>query len=191
MAESRDRAGVEVWAYCLMPNHVHLLVVPARVDSLTTWFGNGHRRYTSAINGREGWRGHLWQERFYSCVLDDRHLWAAGRYVELNPVRAGLCAQPDQWPWSSARPHLEGRDDALVRVAPLLDRFGEWATYLGTVPRPEELERLRQNSRTGRPLGDDGFVRRIEQLTGRLLTPRPAGRPRSAKSEGRNPGTVY
>ena len=187
MAESRDRAGIEVWAYCLMPNHVHLLVVPAREDSLAVWFGEGHRRYSSAINQREDWRGHLWQERFYSCVLDERHLWAAGRYVELNPVRAGLCARPVDWPWSSARAHLEGRDDALARATPLLERVGDWAAYLCTAPSADELEGLRRNARTGRPLGDDGFVRHIEQVTGRRVAPRPAGRPRSR----RNPGTVY
>lgn len=186
MAESSERAGVEVWAYCLMPNHVHLIVVPRREDSLAAWFGEGHRRYSSAINRREGWQGHLWQERFYSCALDERHLWAAGRYVELNPVRAGLRLRPVDWPWSSARAHLDGVDDVLVSTRPLLERVGDWATYLGTAPDAGDLERLRQNARTGRPLGDDGFVRHIEALTGRAIAPKPAGRrPR------RNPGTVY
>jgi putative transposase len=176
MAQSQARAGIEVWAYCLMPNHVHLVVIPSRPDSLAVWFGEAHRRYSSAINRRQEWQGHLWQERFHSCVLDEQHLWAAARYIELNPVRAGLCAAAGDWPWSSARAHLRGTDDALVRVAALLGRVGDWATYLGAHVLPAEVERLRQHGRTGRPLGDDAFVSRVEQLTGRSLAIRPPGR---------------
>jgi putative transposase len=184
MADSRARAGVDVWAYCLMPNHVHLIVVPEREDSLAAWFGEGHRRYSSVINQREEWRGHLWQERFYSSALDERHLWEAARYVELNPVRAGLCRDAAEWPWSSARAHLTAEDDALVRVSPLLDRVGCWTTYLGRGIDTEVLRQLRQSARTGRPLGDEAFVRRIEYLTGRSLAVKPPGRPRAISKPG-------
>ena len=98
--------GVEIWAYCLMPNHVHLVAVPEREDSLAQAIGEAHRRYTRFVNEREGWRGHLWQGRFTSYVMDERYLLACARYVETNPVRANLATQPAEWRWSSARAHL-------------------------------------------------------------------------------------
>src|SRR5216684_9028316 len=111
---------VEIWSYCLMPNHVHLIAVPASENGLRQGIGEAHRRYTRRINFRERWRGHLWQGRFASFVMDEPYLLAAARYVELNPVRARLAERAGDWRWSSARAHLDGRDDALVRVAPLL-----------------------------------------------------------------------
>ena len=126
LGEWCGRCGVAVWAYCLMPNHVHLIVVPQSEDGLRRGLGEAHRRYTRRINFREGWRGHLWQGRFASFALDERHLLRAARYVELNPVPAKLCRMPWRWPWSSAAAHVAGRDDALVRVAPLLERVKDW-----------------------------------------------------------------
>jgi REP-associated tyrosine transposase len=114
LAEWCGRCGVEVWAYCLMPNHVHLIAVPGSPDALRRAIGEAHRRYTADINRREGWRGHLWQGRFASYVMDDRYTLAAARYVELNPVRAGLVARAEDYLWSSARAHLLGRNDCLV-----------------------------------------------------------------------------
>ena len=98
-----DDAGANIWAYCLMPNHVHLIVVPQRSDSLAALFGLAHRRYARRINEAREWKGHLWQERFHSVVMDEAHLLAAVRYVELNPVRAGLCSRPEDWPSTSSR----------------------------------------------------------------------------------------
>ena len=98
---------VEIWTYCLMPNHVHLIAVPTTTDGLARAIGEAHRRYTRRVNFREGWRGHLWQERFSSFVMDEQYLLACARYIELNPVRAGLVEKPDQWRWSSARPHVK------------------------------------------------------------------------------------
>ena len=111
---------VAIRAYCLMPNHVHLIVVPQSAESLRRAIGEAHRRYTRWINFREGWRGHLWQGRFASFVMDEDHLLTAARYVELNPVRAGLVQAPSRYRWSSAAAHLRRRDDVLVQVAPLL-----------------------------------------------------------------------
>ena len=95
--------GMQVWAYCLMPNHVHLIAVPHSADGLRRAIGEAHRCYTRQINFREGWRGHLWQGRFASFVMDEPCLLATARYVELNPVRAGLVTGPNKYPWSSAR----------------------------------------------------------------------------------------
>src|SRR5690606_23208677 len=110
-AEACGAAGVAVWAYALMPNHLHLLLVPEEPRGLARALGEAHRRYSSAVNMRQGWTGYLWQGRFASCALGPEHTLAAARYIELNPVRAGLARTPATWPWSSARAHLKGRDD--------------------------------------------------------------------------------
>ena len=169
MAQWCQQHDVEIWAYCLMPNHTHLVAVPKSEEGLRRAIGEAHRRYTRRVNFREGWRGHLWQGRFASFVLDEPHLIAAVRYIELNPVRAGLVTAPSDYPWSSARAHLRGRDDVLVRVAPLLALVRNWREYLCSVVSEEELREYRTHERTGRPLGDEDFVRRLEQKLGRVL----------------------
>ena len=121
LAEQTRKAGVEVWAYCLMPNHVHLILTPTRADSLGLAVGEAHRRYTNFINARGRWTGHLFQSRFASVAMDEAHLVAAVCYVNLNPVRARLVSRAEDWPWSSARAHLAGVDDNLVIVRPVLD----------------------------------------------------------------------
>jgi putative transposase len=183
LAESCRSAHAECWAYCLMPNHVHLILVPHSDDGLRAVLGESHRRYTRLINFRHGWRGHLWQERFHSFPMDERHLLAAVRYVELNPVRAGLVSTAEDWRWSSTRAHQEGVDDELVCVRPMLDRVADWSAYLLDGDCDAELDRLRRNTRTGRPLGDDQFVDTAERLSGRTLRPKRAGRRKKDGSE--------
>jgi putative transposase len=179
LAEFSSKTGSGIWAYCLMPNHVHLVIVPAHEDGLRATLSQVHRRYTRHVNAREGWRGHLWQERFHSFPMDERHLMTAVRYVENNPVAARLCTRPEQWPWSSARAHLAGQDDDVVATAPMLERVADWQAYLDGDPTTQaETELIRRHSRTGRPLGGDAFIRRLEVLTGRSLMrskPGPAG----------------
>ncbi|MCL5281152.1 MAG: transposase, partial [Planctomycetes bacterium] len=148
LGEWCGRCGVEVWAYCLMPNHVHLIVVPESEDGLRRALGEAHRRYTRRINFREGWRGHLWQGRFASFALDEAYLRRAARYVELNPVRAKLCRVPWRWPWSSAAAHVAGQDDGVVRVAPLLERVKDWRAYLREPREAAEEELWRRHERT-------------------------------------------
>jgi putative transposase len=152
-----------------MPNHVHLIAVPTSEDGLRRAIGEAHRRYSRRINFREGWRWHLWQGRFASYPMDEHYLLAATRYVELNPVRAGLVKTPGAYPWSSAAAHLTGRDDALVRVAPLLELAGNWATFLSSGCSDEESEALRRHERTGRPLGSDDFLSGLEEALGRRM----------------------
>jgi len=175
IADARHEVGIEVWAYCLMPNHVHLVIVPNEPDSLANLFRLAHRRYTRRINLREGWRGHLWQERFHSFVMDEVHLIAAVRYVELNPVRASLCEQPADWPWSSARAHLIGQDDKLVSVAPMTARVGNWSHYLAVVEQQQQQDTIRKHTRTGRPVGNMRFLRKLELITGRNLDKKRPG----------------
>ena len=175
LAEYCAAAEVAVWAYCLMPNHVHLILVPSDEDGLRRALGEAHRRYTRRINFREGWRGHLWQERFHSFAMDEAWLMAAARYVELNPVRAGLAKRARSWRWSSARAHLEGRDDGLVQVAPLLARAADWRACLAEGLEAEHLEALRRHARTGRPLGETRFLEGLERRLGRRLIPQKPG----------------
>lgn len=170
-----SEAGVAVWAYCLMPNHVHLILVPETADGLQKGLGEAHRRYTRRINFRESWRGYLWQGRFASFPLDEAHLHSAGRYVELNPVRAGLTGRPQDWFWSSARAHLRARDDGLVSVAPMLKMIADWPAYLRAGLRESEREALRHHERTGRPLGSAGFIAGLEAQLGRRLKKRKPG----------------
>jgi putative transposase len=169
--------NVEVWAYCLMPNHIHLIAVPESEDGLRLAIGEAHRRYTRRINFREGWRGHLWQGRFASYVMDEDYLLACVRYIEINPVRAGLVAKPEQWPWSSASAHISGYDDTLVKVIPLLEiTGGKWKDFLCAPVREEEIIKMRRHEKTGRPLGNGSFVENLEIMLGRILKLKKAGR---------------
>ena len=186
MADWCREQGVEIWSYCLMPNHVHLIAVPKTEDGLRRAIGEAHRRYTRRINFREKWRGYLWQGRFASFIMDEPYLLAAARYVELNPVRAKLVDRAREWPWSSAKAHLLGRDDRLVSVAPLLSMVGDWKAFLRSALGEEELRDLREHGRTGRPLGSSTFLDRLESLAGRVLKPqRPGPKPKSRKPRTR------
>jgi putative transposase len=157
---------------------VHLIAVPETESALRGALGEAHRRYTRRINFRHGWRGHLWQGRFASFVMDETYLLACADYVERNPVRARLCRRPGAYRWSSAAAHLAGRDDTLVRVAPLLALEPRWAEHLRADPDADLVRQLRRHEATGRPAGDDSFLRRLERKLGRVLRPRPAGRKR-------------
>jgi len=172
--------GVEIWCYCLMPNHVHLIAVPQTEDGLRRAIGEAHRRYSRRINSREDWRGHLWQGRFASFVMDESYLLAAARYIELNPVRAGLVVAPGDYRWSSARAHLRGKDDGLVKVSPLLKMARNWRRLLTSAATEEEIETFRQHERTGRVLGDDDFQERAEKNLGRILRRQKPGPKRAS-----------
>ena len=184
LSESLAASDTQIWAYCLMPNHVHLVMVPGEENGLRAVLGEAHRHYTRYINFREGWRGHLWQERFHSFVMDEQYLLATVRYVERNPVAARLCRHPADWPWSSAAAHIAGKDDSLVSVKPMLDRIDDWEAYL-SVEQETQLthQYIQQHTRTGRPLGDFGFIAKLELLTGKALAPRKPGRKPAVRSD--------
>ena len=175
LAEQTRKARVEVWAYCLMPNHVHLILTPATGEGLGRAVGETHRRYTNFINARGRWSGHLFQSRFSSVAMDEAHLMAAARYVSLNPVRARLAARAEDWPWSSVRAHLAGVDDALVAVAPLLDRDPDFARLLADTGE-DRFKPLRAAEGTGRPLGTAAFVADLKRRPGRRIARRAPGR---------------
>ena len=177
LSEAARKAEVEVWCYCLMPNHVHLVVTPSDEDGLRRTFADAHRRYTSYINTRMRTTGHLWQGRFASVVMDEQHLAHAVRYITYNPVRAKLVHRVQDWAWSSIAAHLSGKDDVLVKVAPILDRYGDFAAFLGEDKLDESVEyqAIRRAETTGRPLGGDQWIEWLEQQTSRTLKPQKRG----------------
>jgi putative transposase len=183
LAEACAATGTAVWAWCLMPNHVHLVLVPSGERGLSTALHRTQGRYTRAINAREKWDGQLWQGRFASFVMDERYLLACARYVELNPVRAGLVDRAADWPWSSVRTHLEGSADPLTDPAPLLERWPDWRGVLECGEDPRTLQAIRDRERSGRPLGGKAFIARLAAATGRpLLAARRVRRPASEAS---------
>jgi putative transposase len=182
LAENCRTAGVDVWAWCLMPNHVRLILVPSDPDGLRRALARVHRHYAGIIQARRKRTGHFWQGRFGAAAMDEAHLAAALRYVSLNPVRARLVERAQDWRWSSTRAHLRGRDDGLTALAPIKDRFPDFADLLAGAAEADLFARLRAAESIGRPLGDNRFLARIERLTGRTLKPGKRG-PKSAMAE--------
>jgi len=176
MAEWCAKHHVEIWAYCLMPNHTHLIAVPRDESGMRLAIGEAHRRYTRYINLREGWRGHLWQERFASFPMEERHLLAAAKYIERNPVAAGLVKTAGQYPWSSAKAHLNGVSDRLVCRSSLEGIVGDWSKFLAGPVDSHEICNIQTHSSIGRPLGGDGFIKRLEAELGRNLHKGKRGR---------------
>lgn len=194
LAEHGRAAGTRCLAWCLLDNHVHLLLVPEAEDGLRAMLGEAHRRYTRAINQREGWLGHLFQARFASYPMDDRHLMIAARYVEQNPVAAGLVAQAGDWRWSSARSHLAGRraaDDPLTDVGALARHVPDWAAFLRDGVEAAGSHQVDDSASaaiesrlaTGRPLASEDWIARQEAALARPLGPRRRGRKPAAAQE--------
>jgi len=177
-AEVFAEANVEVWAYCLMPNHVHLIATPREAGDLARAVGKTHLLYTQRINRRQEWTGLLWQGRFASSPMDDGYLRSCVGYVGLNPVRAGLVTRARDWPWSSVRAHLGEGSETLLTPDPVWEQVGEDIATMFDEPLDDRLcEAVRTAARTGRPLGARAWVEALEQKTGRVLTSKPVGRP--------------
>jgi putative transposase len=175
MAEWCRKCRVSVWAYCLMPNHVHLIAVPETEEGLRIAIGEAHRRYSAMINRRHKWTGHLWQGRFSSFPMDEAYLFSAVKYIEMNPVRANLASDPYAWRWSSAKAHAEGKDDILVNVSPLLEMVGDWRSFLSEAD-DEDADKIRRHERTGRALGKESFLDALELSLMRPVKKQKAGR---------------
>ena len=178
LAEACAATGTAVWAWCLMPNHVHLVLVPSVEGGLSAVLHRTQGRYARALNAREQWVGQLWQGRFASFFMDGRYLLACARYVELNPVRAGLVSRAADWPWSSAGAHLGGRGDPLTDPAPLLERWPDWRAVLEAGETRRRLAAIRSSERSGRPLGSRSFLERVGRETGLPLLAARRGRVR-------------
>ncbi|PKN70775.1 MAG: transposase [Deltaproteobacteria bacterium HGW-Deltaproteobacteria-12] len=174
--EETQRCEIDILAWCLMTNHVHFVALPHTESSLARGFGEAHKRYTRMKNFQEGVRGYLFQGRFGSCVLDERHLLAAVRYVENNPVAAGIVKHAWEYPWSSAAYHVGNiEDDVLVKDRSLYGLVNDWRIYLGEEEN-DIFNTIRKATRTGRPAGDNDFTIAMENRTGRVLRQAKAGR---------------
>jgi len=183
LGEYSPDAGLEILGYCVLSNHLHLVVVPEHEDSLARVLKPVNLRYAQYINERKGWSGRVWQGRFFSCPMDARHCLVAMRYIEQNPVRARLVKRAEEYEWSSAAGHTGRRVDPLLSDQQgLLGSVDDWTDWLRAGTEDETLARLRLYTRTGRPLGAAEFVERLEHQVGRALDPKPRGRPRKAEN---------
>jgi putative transposase len=180
MNQYAEKYGLDILAYCLMSNHVHFIVVPRDAGSLARVFNTVHMRYAQHINRRHAARGHLWQGRFFSCFMDTDHLYHAIRYVERNPVRAGVCKNARDYRWSSARIHCGGKTDGepiAVDISEFAMDSRQWREYL----RSEEeqmLDELRLKTQRGLVIGSHGFVKRLEKKLRHSLVCLNPGRPK-------------
>jgi putative transposase len=177
LAENCTAAGVEAWAWVLMPNHVHLILTPSDEDGLRQALAATHRRYAGHIHAREKRTGHFWQERFGCVAMDEAHLAAAIVYVAPNPVRPKLVEHAEKWRWSSTPAHLGSvAEDGLTTVAPVMERFPDLEARLAAGEDEMLSARLRKAEQIGRPLGSAAFIADLERRTRRRLTPARPGR---------------
>lgn len=186
LADAAQASQTKCLAWCIMDNHVHLILTPRSEDGLRAMLGEAHRRYTRMVNFREGWRGHLFQGRFASYPMDDAHLMVAVRYVERNPVAARMVEQAEDYRWSSARSHMAGErtgDDPLTDLLALADVVPNWSAMVrhgleagGVTLAGEAIaQTIEARLRTGRPLAAEDWIARKEELLGRRLRPRKRG----------------
>jgi len=186
LRENIEKHHASLIGYCVMSNHVHLLLVPRGTDTLAKSLKQTHGRYAAYWNGKYHSSGHVWQGRYYSCPLDRTHLWQALRYTELNPVRAGLVSEAEAWHWSSAGVHCGA---TAIKEWISMQEWNErwtnstWREYLVAGGSESEIMAVRQSTHTGRPLGTEEFVRELEELTKRALAPRKGGRPSKPDSD--------
>ena len=181
LREYSNRHSLEIIAYCLMTNHIHLVAIPMFDYSLAKAVGLGHRRYSRFINSQRGWTGHLWANRYFSTALDEPHTLACIKYVEVNPVRAGLVSRAEDYPWSSARSHVYGIPDPLISVDSGIIRANgieSWSVWLSEGLDEASIRTIRRNTNTGWPTGSKEFVKRLEGRLGRRLTRQIPGRKR-------------
>ena len=176
-----ESCRVDILSYCLMNNHIHLLALPMEEGSLTNCLGRTNLVYTQYINRKYRRSGRLWQNRFFSVIVDqDTYLWSVLRYIELNPVKAGIVDDPRDYQWSSCRATIEGKDDDLVKSP--LNLSDREAYRLFLMERDSGIdEKIRRATSTGRPLGSTDFVESLEKLFARKLTAGRVGRPKMGK----------
>ena len=185
LAESCRRFGVSCWAYCLMPNHAHLILNPQDASGLALALARAHRLYAGYVNARARQTGHLFQGRFGSLAMDEGHLMAAARYVALNPVRAGLRRARRIGRIRACGRIFAGRDDGLVDVRPLLERAPRFADLLDGEADEAAFTALRRSELIGRPLGSPAFLDAISRRLGRSVTPGKRGpKPKAAAVDG-------
>src|SRR4030067_1544758 len=167
-------------AYCLMPNHIHLLVRPSEEEALPKMMQGVTLCYSKYFNGENGRTGRLWEGRYYSTlIVGDSYLWTVSKYIENNPVRAGVVKRPEDYLYSSAKAHLLGRRDPLLKE-PLFDKseLNEYKRFIRSEEDKKIIEEIRKQTRLGKPLGNGEFLKTLSEKLGRSLSFRPKGRPR-------------
>jgi REP-associated tyrosine transposase len=175
---------LRVVAYCLMTNHVHFVAIPERAETLHRVFHRLNGAHSQRFNRKYGFEGHLWQERPFSCLLDAAHLVTAVRYVELNPVRAGMVDHACDYRWSSAVAHCSGGEDPWLDVETAPFSIPDWAAWLDGRGDPAADQSIRDCTAKGQPCGDDVFVKQIELAANRDFTRKKPGRkPKSTTEE--------
>lgn len=177
LGEGSRRYGLRIWAYCLMPNHVHLIARPEVAESMSRALQWIHAQYARAVNRRREWTGHLWQQRYYSAPMDWQQVPWAMRYVLRNPVRAGLVEHAVDWPWSSAAAHCGLRADDRLANDRLLAGLGDLVGELELPETEARLELMRRSTRTGIAIGSREFRAELEARFGLPMAPRRPGRP--------------
>ncbi len=179
---------VQIQAYCLMTNHIHLVATPHTAEGLQKVLKPLHMRYAQRINRLKGWKGHVWQGRFFSSPLDDEYLWSAIRYVERNPVRVDRVKKAEDYPWSSAAAHCGLREDDILGKkedwGSMLVSTGDWSDWLSVGEEGDRLDVLRKHVEKGLPCGSESFVKALGEQIGRVLELRPQGRPRKKNKKG-------
>ena len=174
----------EILAYCLMLNHVHFVAIPHEKECFSKTFSVAHMRYSHYYNAKQKTKGHLWQGRFYSCVLDEHHTLAAIRYIERNPVRARLVDKPWEWEWSSAATHTYGKKSAIILydISKIIGlEHKDWQGFLDNCEPPGSIKEIKACTRGGRPFGSERFIAELEKKLQMRLSPSRRGRPRDKK----------
>ena len=175
---------LSILAYCLMTNHNHFICIPSQPNTLDSVFMPVHLRYAQYFNFHYSTSGRLWQERFFSCPMDEFHLWTAIHYVERNPMRAGIVNRAEDYPWSSASAHCGMRHDPLLSPVPESHRLfvANWSDWLANAEDESMLRNIRSHTRTGKPIGDDRFISDLESRLGRRLNAKRGRHPISRDS---------
>jgi putative transposase len=178
-----------ILGYCLMSNHVHFVMIPEEEDSLAKVFNLVQMRYAQYYNKKMGFSGHLWHGRYFSCILDERHLLVGLRYIERNPVRSGLVQYPWNWKWSSAAYHIGLNEKSYLTLKSLHSYINmtndEWKSYINEKEDEESLFQIRNNTRLGKPLGSERFIMQLEKNLHKSLKSFPRGRPKKVKVKKR------
>lgn len=185
LKDNATRYGAQVLSYCLMTNHVHHLLVPLEQDSLRWTLQMTHKRYADYMNAKMGWSGHLWQQRFYSSPVDRDYLWVTIRYIERNPVEAGIVKHAAEHPWSSAPARCSRIQDAILTKDThwntILSQRSNWYDWLEKTDSSALISKLKNCTSRDLPTGSEIFLTELEQTLGFSVRPKKLGRPRKQR----------
>lgn len=176
ITEQLKNAQIDLLSYCLLPNQIHLLVMPQSADKMAKAIGEAHRRYTNHINQRQGWSGHLFQNRFFSYAVDEQHTLRAARFIETLPITSGITNKPENYLWSSAKFRVKVIGNPVLKQFPTFDSVIDWKDFLSRPMDMAELKTIQTHLQTGRPRGNNLFLDMIEEKTGRPVRPQKRGR---------------